>query len=110
MRRLVDHDPITGITTWHEYDSLTKQTSIHTTFADAPIDAVLDLNHHLQNENDGWSPSKEWRRAGSIPIAVIHDWYVKEGIDVFNKDHWPAVRKKLNSSDFRKLRTALWTV
>lgn len=110
MRRLVDHDPITGITTWHEYDSSTRETRIHTTFADAQIDAVLDQNHRMANHNDGWSKTKEWRRVGSIPIAIIHHWLVKEGIDVFNKDHWPAVQKKLNSSDFRKLRSAHWQV
>jgi hypothetical protein len=110
MRRLLDHDPITGITTWHEYDASTRDTKIHTTYADAPIDAVLDLNHHMQNENDGWSKTKEWRRVGSIPMAVIHDWLVREKIDVFDKNDWPAVRKKLNSSEFRKLRTALWNV
>lgn len=110
MRRLVDHDPITGITTWHEYDSTTKQTHIHTTYADAPIDSVLDLNVNMQNENAGWSPSKEWRRVGSIPMAVIHSWLVNDGIDVFDKNDWPAVRRKLNSNEFRKLRTALWQV
>lgn len=110
MRRLVDHDPITGITTWHEYDSLTRETKIHSTFADAPIDAVLRLNHYEANENDGWSPSKEWRRAGRLPMSVIHWFLVKKGIDVFNKDHWPAVKKILNDSDYRKFRTAYWHV
>lgn len=110
MRRLVDHDPITGITTWHEYDSATKKTHIHTTFADAQIDAVLDDNHRMYNHNDGWSASKEWRRVGSIPMALIHHWLVKDGIDVFNKDHWPAVRKRLNSSDYLKLRSAHWQI
>lgn len=110
MRRFLDYDPITGITTWHEYDHMTRKTHIHTTYSSAQIDAVLDQNHRMANHNNGWSRSREFRRVAEIPMAVIHEWLVKDRIDVFNKADWPAVRKKLNSSDWCKLRSAYWQV
>lgn len=110
MRRLVDHNDWTGISTWHDYDSLTKETHVFTTYQDAQTDRVLDHNHRLANRSDGWSKTKEWRLAGYIPISVMHWLLVHKGIDVLNREHWPAMRKILNSSDWRKLRAAHWTV
>lgn len=110
MRRLLGYDHITGITTWHDYDSSTRETKIHYTFEDAQTDAVLDNNHRMANHNDGWSKSRELRRVADIPMSVMLSWYVEKGIDVLNKRHWPEVRKLLNDPDWRKLRTANWHV
>jgi len=67
---------------------------------------ILDRNKALAAWNDGYSPSRELRRAASIPLIVAEKWRNEEGIDVFNPDHWPAVKRKLNSSDYAYLRTA----
>ena len=107
MRRLLDYDEITGIRTWHDYDPVTKETTITTDYVDNTITDVLERNKALYNHDDkGWSPTKEWRRVASIPVSLMHEWLVNEGIDVLNKDHWPAVKRKLNSSDYLYLRTA----
>ena len=105
--RLLSTDPISGITTYHDYDSLTGTTSIVTKQEIAPI---LDKNKKLQNESNGYSKSRELRHAAEIPITLISEWRTKEGIDVFYKDHWPAVRKKLNSNEYLYLRTSNWNV
>lgn len=105
--RLLDYDPITGIKTWHEYDSVTKEMHIHTTYTNSQTDAVLDNNKRLYNDDDkGWAPGKEWRRAAEIPMSVVHDWLINEGIDVFNPNDAAAVRRKLNSNEYLYLRTA----
>lgn len=68
---------------------------------------VLDHNKALQNDGTGgYSPSRELRRAASIPVEVQMKWLCEEGIDVMNPDHWPAVRRKLNSNEYLYLRTA----
>lgn len=108
MRRLVSYDPITGITTWHEYDSATRKTHVHTTYSDWQTDAVLDNNHRMANHNDGWSKSREWRRVAEIPMSVIHQWMVTKGVDALDKNHWPEVKKLLNNSEWLKLRSAHW--
>jgi hypothetical protein len=110
MRRFVGYDPITGLTTWHEYDHVTKDTLIHTTYDHAQTDAVLDMNHRLQNLDDGgWDSTKSWRRVAEIPMSVIHWFMVHKKIDLLRCDS-KTLKKIMNDSDWRKLRTANWHV
>jgi hypothetical protein len=46
------------------------------------------------------------RKVASIPNAVAMIWLTRYGVDVFKKDHLPAVRKLLNDPEWRHLRTA----
>ena len=70
------------------------------------VQPILDHNKALLNSGeDGYSPSRELQRVASIPSVVVLQW-LKEGIDVGNPDHWPAVERKLNDPDWRHLRTA----
>lgn len=105
--RLLSHDPVTGIKTWHEYNAASDEMKIHTTYDDAQTAAVLDDNKRRQNDGtNGWSPTREWKYVANIPISVIHEWRVNNGIDVFDENDWPKVRSLLNSSDWRHLRTS----
>lgn len=70
------------------------------------VEPILDRNKRLYTADDGWSPSRDVRRAASIPLVVVEQWLREEGIDVFNPDHRDAVRRKLNSPEWRHLRTA----
>lgn len=69
------------------------------------VEPILEHNKALASLNDGWSPSRDMRRAASIPMIVIEQW-MREGVDVFNPDHAKEVRRRLNSSEWRHLRTA----
>jgi ribonuclease HI len=40
-----------------------------------------------------------------IPNLVIEKWRNEKGIDVLNKDHWPAVKKLLNDPEYKWLKT-----
>ena len=107
-RRLLDFDPRTGIAEYHHYDSLTDRTAIETVQDVAPI---IERNKTLQNADDGgWSPSRELRRAATIPDIIVLKWRNDHGIDVFNRDHWPAVKRLLNDPEWRYLRTAPGTL
>ena len=103
MKRLLDRDPYTGISTYHDYDELTDETTIATV---ADVEPILEENKVVQNTPGAFrGQTNEFWRVASIPNALIHKWLVEEGIDVFDKDHWPAVRRKLNSNEYRHLRT-----
>jgi hypothetical protein len=103
-RRLLDFDARTGIAEYHIYDSLPDRTIIETVQDVAPI---LERNRALQNADDrGWTPSRDLRRAATIPDIVVLKWRKDYGIDVFNRDHWPAVKRLLNDPEWRYLRTA----
>lgn len=73
---------------------------------EADVEPLLEANKALYTSGDGYSPSREWRRAASIPMAIIEKWRNELGVDVFNPDHIGAVRRLLNSSEYLYLRTA----
>jgi hypothetical protein len=66
----------------------------------------LEVNKALYNDGDGYSPSREWRRTASIPMSIVEKWRNELGVNVFDPDHLPAVRRLLNSSEYLYLRTA----
>jgi hypothetical protein len=68
---------------------------------------ILEHNKRLANNGeDGYSPSRELRRVASIPNILVEKWLKEEGINVFDRNDWPRVAAKLDSSEFAFLRTA----
>lgn len=71
---------------------------------------ILDRNKAMANHNDGYTPSRDMRRAASIPASVRAKWLAEEGWDWFDCGHDPDVARrlmqKLNSSEWAHLRTA----
>lgn len=70
------------------------------------VEAHLDRNKALQNHDDGYSPTRELRRAASIPDVIVVKWMEENGINVFDPEHSTAVKRKLNDPEWRWLRTA----
>jgi len=112
-RRLLDWDPTTGIATYHTYDHQTRETTIETI---QDVERYLEHNKALRNRDTATSgrlnsisrqqirDSQWW--VASIPVGVQYKWLKEDGIDIWNKDHWPGVRKKLNDPEYEYLRTA----
>ena len=73
---------------------------------EADVEPLLEINKALCGTGDGYTPSRDLRRAASIPLAIIEKWRNEHGVDVFNPDHMPAVRRLLNSNEYLYLRTA----
>ena len=67
---------------------------------------VLEHNKALQNHDDGYSPTREMRRAASIPDIIALKWLTEEGLNLWDRNHWRGVRRKLNDPEYRWLRTA----
>jgi hypothetical protein len=101
--RLLDHDPLTGMSTYHTYDELTKQTVIKRT---QDITKQLDLNVTKSNDPDYWRQGVKANFAhyGHIPNIIIEQW-LKEGINVYDPAHTARVLRKMNDPDFKKLKT-----
>ena len=73
---------------------------------EADVEPLLEANKALYVSGDGYTPSREMRRAASIPLAIVEKWKNELGVDVLNPDHLPAVRRLLNSNEYLYLRTA----
>lgn len=74
---------------------------------------ILERNKALANHETnraGYSPSKDFRRIGSIPAVIILKWLNEDGINVFDPNHQDAVLRKLRDPEWRYLRTALWNI
>ena len=98
--RLLGHDSFYGLSTYHHYDEQTGQTHIEYV---QDVQPILEQNKALANTDMQKQGIKNgWMFYGSIPNVVIHRW-LKEGIDFYNKDHWPAVKRKLRSSEYKYL-------
>lgn len=105
-RRLLEHDPLTGTSTYHWYDDLTDTTTIETVEDVTPI---IEQNKRVQNEFDAKATGLKanWWKIASIPNYLINKWMVEEKLDVFSQD--PTERKrlmrKLRDPEFKFLRT-----
>jgi hypothetical protein len=67
----------------------------------------LDLNAAMRSH----TPPKpgpgemDMRLVASIPVGVQFEWVTKYGVELWREDHMPKVRRLLNSSDYRYLKT-----
>ncbi|WP_442679749.1 hypothetical protein ACSBM8_00660 [Sphingomonas sp. ASY06-1R] len=93
---LIDHDPDRGVRKYiaagDEADSVTIRTEIDD-------HAVIARNRELQK--DGFDRRADMWHAASIPTSVMYEWLSKFGVNAWNPAHADAVKKLLNSSDYR---------
>ena len=104
MKRIVDYDPFTGVTTTFDYDHATDTTIIG---REQDVSLLLDVTKALQNDGDYSKKGikESWWHMATVPAIVIEKWKNEKGVDVFNKDHWPAVKRLLNDPEYKWLKT-----
>jgi len=49
---------------------------------------------------------KNMWRAASIPNQILLKWKIEENLDIFRDEDWPKIKAKLNSEEFKSLRTS----
>lgn len=67
---------------------------------------VIEQNKADMSMSGEFKPNPDLQRKAFIPDMLIAKWLNEEGIDVWNPDHWSAVKRKLNSNEYAYLRTA----
>jgi len=111
MKRVLDHDPVTGTTVWHEYDSLTGETTLAEI---QDVQPILEHNVALQNHGTAKGANnqlfregtkKGWVHVGSIPMALLHQMEKRTGISMLSKEALPLIKALLNDPAYKKLRT-----
>ena len=72
--RLLDYDAFTGIETWHDYDPLTKKTTIKSV---GDAEPGLEWAKTLAKDDDYWKKGVKNDRAHycHIPNAVLMKWH-----------------------------------
>ena len=104
MKRLLSYNPLTGISTYHEYDSVNKQ-NILTEVQD--VRSIIESNKLKQNDTDYSKKGikNDWWEYAQIPVIIQSKWLHEDGINIHNKNHKKAVYKKLNDPEYRWLKT-----
>jgi hypothetical protein len=100
MKKVMDHDPVTGISHVFYYDDETDEARI---VAEQEVDEIIDENKSLYND----APTQwgDYARVAQLPLTVYHDLKRKGIIDN------PAeMRKWLNDPDNRFFRTRPGTI
>jgi len=103
MSRFLNYNSFTGSVETFDYDEETNTVILKRT---CDITAIIDANKARQSERDGgWvGQGRDMRLAAQIPIELAYKWLVEKGVSCWRKDHWPAVRKLLNSNEYRDTR------
>lgn len=74
------------------------------------MEPFLARNRELQwaDDRNGYAPGRErnWWHVGNIPNLLAEKWLREEGINVFEPNHWPAVKRKLNDLEYLALRVS----
>ena len=98
-KRPFDYDPITGMRT--DFVATDDGFELH---YEQDVEPILDHNKAVQNDGQSFKRKDMWH-AASIPVSIQLKWLVEHGVDVFNPDHGPAVKRLLNDPEYRYLRT-----
>lgn len=96
MKRLLDSDPLTGVTTYFEHDPKTGKNTIET---------VQDVSSHVERSKmlaKGLNKKEEWWPIGHIPDSIILKWSQECGAKPHTKEWQEYAIKQLNSSEYRK--------
>lgn len=103
QRRLISHDPITGLNTWHDYDSLTDTTTISYT---GEHEGIIERNKEIANDVDvsRKGMKNDFLYYASIPATVQVDWLINKGVDVMEKHHAKEMFKLLNDPEYKHLK------
>ena len=101
--RFLGYDPALGMTEAFHFDHSSGDFTVETIHN---VEPIMEANKRAQNNGDGFTPSRDMKWIARIPNVVIEKWLNELGVNIFDKNHAPAVRRLLNSSDWRHLRTS----
>lgn len=103
-KRLIDYDPISRTSTYHDYDHETKKTIITET---QDVTDYLERNKALAGESEYKRKGikSDWYHYATVPNTVLVEIMRKHNIDINNKDDLPKFELVLSSNEYRYLRT-----
>ena len=103
-KRLFSYDADTKTKTWF-VDGEDNKFHLYT---EQDCHDIIEMNKAKQLDA-GYAKRKsqegDYWRVASIPNTIQLKWLNDDGINIYDKDHWPAVKKKLNSNEWKWLKT-----
>lgn len=104
MKRLLDHDPLTGVTEWFEYDDSNDTFTIQN---EQDVSGLVEWNgfqaNHFNRADDKWGDGFDHRtKVASIPLNIYFDLKKRFGSMRENPRAW---KRWLNDPDNVAFRT-----
>jgi len=87
------------------YDESEGESRVKTTYKHVPD--IIELNKVTQGKDAGITPDDDnpgWHHVARIPVYLIDLWLREDGINVFDRNHGPALMRKLDDPEYRFLR------
>ena len=98
-KRVLDYDPVTGITQWYHYDDITGDIGLET---QQDVTSVIEGTKGVFNQADERDPWKgDVHKVASIPMVIYNE--LAKITNNFKDQR--VVRKWLNDPDNRVFRT-----
>lgn len=101
-RRVLDFDPVTGVTTYFDYDKNDVMTITETQ------DISHILRHNMAARNDDEKTKNgiknDWWQYARIPNTLLVKWKHEYGIDFNNQNDLPKILKLINT-EYQYLKT-----
>ena len=88
-----------GVRTYIGTGSEDDTVLVRRDFDHAATKQILDRNKALQSED--FDRRSEMWHAASVPVHVMYEWLTKHGVNAWNPAHSDAVKKLLNSNEYR---------
>lgn len=103
-KRIVDYDPVFGVTTYFDYDAASDTTIVGT---EQDVSILLDENKRLQNDDGVWKQGvkNSWAMYARYPAVIIQKWLNEYGVNVFDENHSKKVFELTNRPEYRYLKT-----
>lgn len=95
MRAILDHDPLSGRTVVFDYDEATDRMTI-THQQDVEPYLKKAAERRASSEYTRHGMKNEFLHYAILPEVIQLEMKQKYGVDVDNRDHWPAVFKLIN--------------
>ena len=95
-KRLFDHDPLSGLTTYYDYDPVQDEVTLS---YQQDVGGFLDVLTQKRNNEDATKQgikNSMWHYA-TIPPVVIMELKAK-GIDIFDPSHTQAMLREINAN------------
>ena len=102
MRRLLDYDPLRGVSCFMEVRG-DQMMLTH----EQDVQPILDRNKAAAADADKTARGikQDWWKYASVPTVVEMEWLQKFGVDLGNPHHKKRVFDLLNHPDYRYLKT-----
>ena len=102
-KRLLDYDPIYGVSCYMEYQPADQRVVLT---HEQDVSLILDANQRDRNDTGKTSRGikQDWWKYASVPAIVEIEWMQKYGVQLDNPAHKQKIFELLNHPDYKYLR------